>query len=216
MLQKLVFGERAYPVGHRLHGAIRAFVDEDGDIVFMSIPGHPLWADDEEEHCMFAVRELEPGIYEQGGYNFDHAMEFYSNHQEAERNRAMYGSMKRDGSAATYAEQDLASSEDRWSEFYETTISAYGVCDNLAQVKERYAEAIAHPTNPVVISMTKLTKKNQYPEGGWRWHKWGEYIGTQDPQCEYLADEPVIEEVYVFHVYPVVPNTDEFPLVPLV
>ena len=33
---------------------------------------------------------------------------------------------------------------------------------------------------------------------GWRWHKWGPYIGTQDPQCEYLADEPEIKEVFVY------------------
>jgi hypothetical protein len=37
--------------------------------------------------------------------------------------------------------------------------------------------------------------------GGWRWHKWGPYIGTQEPKCEYIHDEPEIEEVFTYHVY---------------
>ena len=42
-------------------------------------------------------------------------------------------------------------------------------------------------------------------EGGWRWHKWGPYIGKHDVQHEYLADEDLSdigqEFVYIFHLY---------------
>lgn len=48
--------------------------------------------------------------------------------------------------------------------------------------------------------LTRLLKSEESSDGGWRWHKWGEYIGTHKPQCEYLHDEPEIEEVWVFDV----------------
>lgn len=35
---------------------------------------------------------------------------------------------------------------------------------------------------------------------GWRWSKWGEYIGSQNPTQEYLAMEPDIEEVLVYRI----------------
>jgi hypothetical protein len=34
----------------------------------------------------------------------------------------------------------------------------------------------------------------------------GEYLGTQNPQCEYLYDEPDIEEVYIFEIVEVNPK----------
>ena len=51
-----------------------------------------------------------------------------------------------------------------------------------------------------------FTKIHQEPgEGGWRWHKWGPYIGKHDIQCEYLADEDLsdIDQKYVvvFHIF---------------
>jgi len=48
----------------------------------------------------------------------------------------------------------------------------------------------------------RVIRKDLEPtDGGWRWHKWGEYIGTQNPQMEYIHDEPEIEKVYVYHIY---------------
>lgn len=46
--------------------------------------------------------------------------------------------------------------------------------------------------------------ENRGKGGGWRWHKWGTYIGTLDPQCEYLDDEDFGEDfkyVLCFHLY---------------
>ena len=79
-------------------------------------------------------------------------------------------------------------------------IGSYGVCDNYLQVLEQEPDLIKSD-NKYVITVTPINKDNQPEEGGWRWHKWGSYIGTQKPTTEYLYDEPEIEEVYVYHVY---------------
>jgi len=78
--------------------------------------------------------------------------------------------------------------------------SPYGVCDNIEQILKRYPE-LEDPNREFTITVHRLEKKDQEPRMGWRWYKWGPYIGTQDPQCEYLYDEPEIEKVYVFHIY---------------
>ena len=76
----------------------------------------------------------------------------------------------------------------------------YGVCDHYTQILEQFPQLLTSPRR-FVVSVTPLEKSQQSPRGGWRWHKWGPYIGTQTPTTEYLYDEPEIEKVYVFHVY---------------
>lgn len=80
--------------------------------------------------------------------------------------------------------------------------SPYGVCDNVEQVLERYKQWLNDPGRKFCISFTKVTKAEQPDQLGWRWHKWGEYIGTKNPQHEYLYDEDdSIQEVYCYHIY---------------
>ena len=78
----------------------------------------------------------------------------------------------------------------------------YGVCDNWEQIFKKIPEIKYYQNSKekFVIFLCCHTKKNQPKSGGWRWHKWGPYIGNQESQCEYLADEPNIELVYSFHV----------------
>jgi hypothetical protein len=80
-----------------------------------------------------------------------------------------------------------------YSEDYES----FGVADNLSQILEYGKKYIDHPTIMYVLSLAIITKEGQ-GDGGWRWHKWGDYIGKKHPCREYLADEPEIEEVLVF------------------
>lgn len=75
----------------------------------------------------------------------------------------------------------------------------YGVSDNLEQVLEKFKDQVEDEENKFVITMTPVHKNNE--KGGWRWHKWGEYIGTQNPEFEYLNDEEHIDLVYCYHVY---------------
>lgn len=79
--------------------------------------------------------------------------------------------------------------------------SCYGVCDRPSQIINACPELVTDETRKFVISITPIEKKSQSPDGGWRWHKWGSYIGTQQPSREYIYDEPKIEKVYCYHVY---------------
>ena len=76
----------------------------------------------------------------------------------------------------------------------------YGVCDSLEQLLAKYPELEA-PGREFVVTLHEVKKSEQSSDGGWRWHKWGEYIGTQNPTCEYLYDEPNIDSVFVYHIY---------------
>ena len=75
----------------------------------------------------------------------------------------------------------------------------YGVCDYPEQVLEKFPKLAEDPRR-FMITCQRVTKSSQ-EDGGWRWHKWGEYIGDKNPKSEYLKDEDdSISEVYIFHV----------------
>ncbi|MNC81295.1 hypothetical protein D3C75_1343800 [compost metagenome] len=57
------------------------------------------------------------------------------------------------------------------------------------------------PERKFVVSLAEIRKDEQPEQWGWRWEKWGEYIGTQNSQADYLYDEPEIERVFVYHIY---------------
>lgn len=76
----------------------------------------------------------------------------------------------------------------------------YGVCDNHQQILDLYPELVTNH-HKYFIFLTPILKSEQPSDGGWRWHKWGTYIGTHDSQCEYLYDEEGIEQVYCYHIY---------------
>lgn len=76
----------------------------------------------------------------------------------------------------------------------------FGVCDTWEQITARWPELAADEEHAYLISVTPIRKADQSPEGGWRWHKWGPYIGDHEPRCEYLYQEPAIDQVYVFHI----------------
>lgn len=74
----------------------------------------------------------------------------------------------------------------------------YGVADNYEQILEYYSSKVNDPKHNYVILLSEVRKDKQPSEHGWRWHKWGKYIGTQNPQYEYLYDEENIEKVYCY------------------
>lgn len=80
----------------------------------------------------------------------------------------------------------------------------YGVADNLQQVVDFYnANEEGFFKGNHVISCFEVHRNPDHPCCGWRWHKWGQYIGTQKPSREYLNDEPEIEKVVCFSIYKV-------------
>lgn len=76
-----------------------------------------------------------------------------------------------------------------------------GVSDNVDQVLTM--SNIQLGKRLLVVSFTKVEKSKQPPTGGWRWHKWGPYIGKQEITSEYLYHEKEIDMVYVYHVFEV-------------
>ena len=86
-----------------------------------------------------------------------------------------------------------------WNNIFENE-NSYGICDNYEQILQYYPE-LNSLDRKFIISMTPIIKKDESEKDGWRWHKWGEYIGNQNPQHEYLYDEEGIEKVYCYHIY---------------
>jgi len=84
-------------------------------------------------------------------------------------------------------------------------LNCCGVCDTPQQFIDRYAKRLEEDERTFVVSFTHVKKDptdNNGEGGGWRWHKWGPYIGDGNPECEYLNHEKGFDEgVYVYHVY---------------
>lgn len=81
------------------------------------------------------------------------------------------------------------------------SVVSCGVCDYPEQVLEACSLLKEDPNREFCVTFYLIEKKSEPSEGGWRWHKWGEYIGKHTPQCEYLYAEPIIEKVYIFNIY---------------
>ena len=81
-----------------------------------------------------------------------------------------------------------------------TDLYQFGVCDSFDQFLNKYEELLKNDERTFVISFTHIAK-NPGEEYGWRWHKWGPYIGEGKPTTEYLADEPEFDAgVWVFRI----------------
>jgi len=84
-------------------------------------------------------------------------------------------------------------------------ICEYGVCDNASQAIKRFLKAekeLGIDLGKCILCLHPIVKKNQPHDGGWRWHKWGPYIGVKNPQYEYIWDEDdSIKFVWCYHLY---------------
>jgi len=83
-------------------------------------------------------------------------------------------------------------------------IPDYGVCDSIEQFMERFGAELEASDRSFAVGFTEVVREEQSAGGGWRWHKWGPYIGTHDIQCEYLYDESGIERVFTFQLVEVI------------
>lgn len=103
---------------------------------------------------------------------------------------------------------------------------AYGVSDNASQVLDNLYHALdvyltkdsthefftrgkrlhkyltEHPDAVYFIRFTPVFNHHNGAIGGWRWHKWGAYLGKHTPQCEYLDKEKNIDYVLLWRLYP--------------
>lgn len=83
-------------------------------------------------------------------------------------------------------------------------LNAYGVCDSPQQFIAKYTAQLSEDQRTFFVTFTHIAKEPENKEvgGGWRWHKWGPYIGEGTPEQEYLDDEDGFADgVYVYHIY---------------
>jgi hypothetical protein len=87
--------------------------------------------------------------------------------------------------------------------YYRDLKEFYGVADSVEQIinHPEYKKQFIDSEDKFVLCVTPIYREHQPKHGGWRWHKWGEYIGDHEIQCEYLYNEKDIDVVYVFHFY---------------
>lgn len=55
-----------------------------------------------------------------------------------------------------------------------------------------------------VLLLTPIVNEHNHTWGGWRWHKWGEYLGHHQIEYEYLNDEEGVDFVFVWKLVAVV------------
>jgi hypothetical protein len=96
----------------------------------------------------------------------------------------------------------LTEHEHRWPNLEE--YNCYGVCDSIEQFNDApIGRFVRDSPRRFVVSFVRIVKSTQPAEGGWRWHKWGPYIGKHESKCEYLYDEEDIDEVWTYSVHEV-------------
>lgn len=88
--------------------------------------------------------------------------------------------------------------------FARTGLYSYGVADSPEQFLAKHGEHIEALGRDLCVFMVHVRKSTQPSDGGWRWHKWGPYVGTGEPTMEYLYDEPGFEDgVWTYSVHEV-------------
>lgn len=81
---------------------------------------------------------------------------------------------------------------------------SYGLCDNSYQIFKKYWWEIIHPFRVFSIILTPVYRDSQPKQFGFRYHKWGEYIGNQNPKHEYLYDDKHIRKIYSFKIVEII------------
>lgn len=78
-------------------------------------------------------------------------------------------------------------------------LNNYGVCDSPEQLLSIYD--FEKDERKLFICFVEIKREDEPSNGGWRYHKWGEYVGEQNPQSEYIYHDKHIEKVYTYSVY---------------
>lgn len=110
--------------------------------------------------------------------------------------------------------------DEDWEGVRRDFLTASGVCDSPAQFMAKFGERLQSDPRPLVVFFTHVAKhpENRRQGGGWRWHKWGRYVGEGEPLWEYLDDEEAFDDgVYCFRIHCVdnIPHELPSPTAPL-
>lgn len=92
-------------------------------------------------------------------------------------------------------------------------IPEYGTCDHIGQLEDKIIsklKLIHQKTGRMFFISTGIVIKEEQPkEMGWRWHKWGPYIGDKKPTTEYLYDEPDFDYVMLWSIKEAIPEVND-------
>lgn len=89
---------------------------------------------------------------------------------------------------------------DKWIEYTGNPVACFGVVDHWTQLP---LEALEHDERNLLVFLGRHAKEDQDERGGWRWHKWGPYLGVFQEQAranEYLYDTPDVIEVWSYRI----------------
>ena len=78
-------------------------------------------------------------------------------------------------------------------------VETSGVCDNINQILHNYHTLLIDANKLFVIVTHKIYQNDQPSKMGWRWKKFGPYIGEHDIENEYLYNDDLsdINQEYV-------------------
>lgn len=85
---------------------------------------------------------------------------------------------------------------------FEDVLPRYGIVDTPQQILELFPH-IADDDVRRVVTCVEIRREHEPSSDGWRYHKWGEYYGNQNPEHEYLYHDTHIDAVWTFHIYEV-------------
>lgn len=80
-------------------------------------------------------------------------------------------------------------------------VEVSGLADNEDQVVEKFKH-LADREEKFVIEMHPVYRKDEPDTHGFRFHKWGSYIGDREITMEYLYDQTDMDVIYVFQIVP--------------
>lgn len=192
MLVSMKTEHEEYNANKELHGCRDDVEISPEGLVFIKTyadTSHDWWksyAEDGAEILVDAKEEVQKGVWVTLGGNFHSDI---SNSTNLMNNNLYYIS----DSGVPIMDLKTALNTER--------VSEHMVCDSVEQALEYWKGAVENPDHKYVIALMPVRKKDEPESDGWRWCKWGQYIGTQNAQCEYLFDEPEIEVVYCAHIY---------------
>lgn len=158
-------------------------------------PSHKFWSKEYEDPTdIYHILQESLGIYLTSDLNFNYVI----CDNTSEDTVGHYGMIDTDTGKYLVDQKETLS----YMKAGKNLISGYGVCDNFQQILDKY-KFIEDCEQKYVISLTPIFKSHQPEYDGWRWHKWGEYIGIHEIKHEYLYDEEDLDYVFVFHIYPI-------------
>jgi hypothetical protein len=150
------------------------------------------------------IQELEPGILLTGTFSLQLSYEVYDlfdYHNDSEWGKGFIP-----GTETWYKNHhgfDYPVQNDSIAKRF-ANIPSYGVVDSPEQFLDDYKKYLVDHADDICVAFVHIAKnpENRGKGGGWRWHKWGFYLGHGEPQYEYLDDEDGFDDgVYVFHVH---------------